>query len=203
MIPARRVALATHVPPFLLRRHRLHAIPVHDCSPMTEPLAEEQFASLGGEDYRGLADPNHRFRYYRMSLNANGAVHILVGGYDAKYNFGGKDDPKHAQSEETLRKLVTHCYSAVPQLEGPTFSHAWGGAVDSCSRCVAILDTPHAGKVAYTVGSTGPGVGAARFAAIVMLDLLSGEKTQCAERKMVQKKQLPFPPEPVAWRASR
>ncbi|MFJ6415434.1 NAD(P)/FAD-dependent oxidoreductase [Paeniglutamicibacter sp. NPDC091659] len=198
-VKARRVALATNVFPSLLKRHRLHTIPVYDYAIMTEPLTEEQFATLGWEDKQGLADLNNRFHYYRKTRDANGAVRILFGGYDAEYYYGGKIKPEYDQNHETFRKLVTHFYFTFPQLEGLKFTHAWGGAIDSCSRFFAFFDTSHNGRVAYTAGFTGLGVGATRFAANVMLDLLSGKKTQRTELQMVKKKPIPFPPEPVAF----
>lgn len=198
-IKADRVALATNVFPSLLKRHRLFTIPVYDYAVMTEPLTEEQFLSLGWEDRQGLADLNNRFHYYRMTRDATGAVRILFGGYDAEYYYGGKVKPEYDQNPETFRKLVAHFYFTFPQLQGMKFSHAWGGAVDSCSRFFSFFDSSHGGRVAYTAGFTGLGVGATRFAANVLLDLLSGKSTQRTELEMVKKKPLPFPPEPVAW----
>ena len=52
--------------------------------------------------------------------------------------------------------------------------------------------------MAYAAGFTGLGVGATRFAADVMLDLLSGESTRRTELAMVRERPLPFPPEPIA-----
>jgi hypothetical protein len=40
-------------------------------------------------------------------------------------------------------------------------------------------------------------VGATRFGAEVMLDLLAGETTERTSLEMVRKKPLPFPPEPL------
>ena len=42
-------------------------------------------------------------------------------------------------------------------------------------------------------------MGASRFAAQVLLDLVSGEKTELTELQMVRKRPLPFPPDPIAW----
>ena len=44
----------------------------------------------------------------------------------------------------------------------------------------------------------GLGVGATRFAADVMLDLLDGADTERTRLEMVRRKPIPFPPEPVA-----
>lgn len=199
IITAQHVALATNVFPSLLKRHRLHTIPVYDYAIMSEPLSEEQYESLGWKNQQGLADLNNRFHYYRMTRDANGAVRILFGGYDAEYYFGGEVKPEYDQKPETFRKLVAHFCFTFPQLEGVKFTHAWGGAIDSCSRFFSFFDSSHGGRVAYVAGFTGLGVGATRFAANVLLDLLSGQKTQRTELEMVKKKPIPFPPEPVAW----
>ncbi|NNV08958.1 FAD-binding oxidoreductase, partial [Geobacillus sp. MMMUD3] len=44
-ISAHRVALATNVFPSLLKRARLHTVPVYDYALMTEPLSDEQMAA--------------------------------------------------------------------------------------------------------------------------------------------------------------
>ncbi|GAA3042663.1 hypothetical protein GCM10020000_22160 [Streptomyces olivoverticillatus] len=77
------------------------------------------------------------------------------------------------------------------------FSHTWGGAIDTCARFSAFFGTAHRGRVAYALGFTGLGVGATRFGADVMLDLLSGRRTERTALEMVRNKPLPFPPEPV------
>jgi len=46
-------------------------------------------------------------------------------------------------------------------------------------------------------GFTGLGVGASRFAAQVLLDLLDGHVATRTRLEMVQSKPIPFPPEPL------
>jgi hypothetical protein len=69
--------------------------------------------------------------------------------------------------------------------------------IDCCSRFSAFFGTAHGGRLAYAAGYTGLGVGATRFGAKVMLDLLGGERTELTALKMVRAKPVPFPPEPV------
>jgi hypothetical protein len=71
--------------------------------------------------------------------------------------------------------------------------------IDTCSRFCAFFGTAHRGRVAYALGYTGLGVGASRFGARVMLDLLSGEPTELTELRLVRSKPVPFPPEPLAY----
>src|SRR5581483_2196368 len=84
-----------------------------------------------------------------------------------------------------------------PQLEGIRFSHAWGGAIDTSTRFFAFQRTAWRGRVAYSVGYTGLGVGASRFGARVMLDLLDGRPSDALKLSAVRARPLPFPPEPI------
>ncbi|MFJ9696933.1 NAD(P)/FAD-dependent oxidoreductase [Kitasatospora sp. NPDC101183] len=192
---ARRVALGTNVFPSLLKRVRPYVVPVYDYALMTEPLSADQLAAIGWSGRQGLGDSANKFHYFRLSADNR----ILWGGYDAVYHYGGHVRHEYDQRPETFRTLSTHFFRCFPQLEGLRFTHAWGGAIDTCSRFSAFFDTAYRGKVAYAAGYTGLGVGATRFGAEVMLDLLAGERTERTSLEMVRSKPLPFPPEPVRW----
>ncbi|MEV0492240.1 NAD(P)/FAD-dependent oxidoreductase [Streptomyces atratus] len=192
-IGARRVALATNAYPSLLRRHRPYTVPVYDYALMTEPLTEQQLASVGWRNRQGFADSANQFHYVRLSADNR----ILWGGYDAVYRYGGRVRAEHDQRPETFATLARHFFTTFPQLDGVRFTHAWGGAIDTSTRFCVFFDTSHHGKVAYAAGFTGLGVGATRFGAEVMLDLLAGERTARTELELVRRKPLPFPPEPV------
>ncbi|OAN41686.1 NAD(P)/FAD-dependent oxidoreductase [Microbacterium sp. H83] len=193
-VRADAVALSTNVFPSLLKRNRLMTVPVYDYVLMTEPLSGEQLASIGWSNRQGLADSANQFHYYRLTADDR----ILFGGYDAVYHFGGKVRPEYEDRMESHRRLASHFFTTFPQLEGLRFTHRWAGAIDSSSRFCAFFGTARRGRVAYASGFTGLGVGAARFAADVMLDELSGQPTERTELAMVREKPIPFPPEPVA-----
>ncbi|MFD7622889.1 NAD(P)/FAD-dependent oxidoreductase, partial [Streptomyces sp. NPDC059802] len=192
-ITARRVALATNAYPSLLRRHRPYTVPVYDYALMTEPLSERQLASVGWRGRQGFADSANQFHYVRLSADNR----ILWGGYDAVYRYRGRVRAEHDQRHATFATLARHFFTTFPQLAGVRFTHAWGGAIDTSTRFCVFFDTSHHGKVAYAAGYTGLGVGATRFGAEVMLDLLAGERTERTALDLVRRKPLPFPPEPV------
>ncbi|MFB7599403.1 NAD(P)/FAD-dependent oxidoreductase [Streptomyces sp. NPDC056160] len=194
-VRARQVALGTNVFPNLVKRVRSYTVPVYDYALMTEPLTDAQRESIGWKNRQGLGDSANQFHYFRLSADNR----ILWGGYDAVYPYGGRVRAEHDDRPETYAKLAKHFFTCFPQLEGVRFTHAWGGAIDTCSRFSAFFGTAHQGKVAYAAGYTGLGVGATRFGAEVMLDLLAGERTERTELEMVRRKPLPFPPEPLAW----
>ncbi|MBO1413537.1 FAD-binding oxidoreductase [Streptomyces sp. FH025] len=192
-IGARRVALATNAFPSLLRRHRPYTVPVYDYALMTEPLTEAQLASVGWRNRQGFSDSANHFHYVRLSADNR----ILFGGYDVVHQFRGRVRAERDQRPETFATLARHFFRTFPQLEGLRFSHAWGGAIDTCTRFSAFFDLSHDGRVAYAAGFTGLGVGATRFGAEVMLDLLAGARTERTALEMVRRKPLPFPPEPA------
>ena len=124
---------------------------------------------------------------------------ILFGGYDAIYHFGRGIEAGHEERPATYDTLARHLAETFPQLGELRFSHRWAGVIDTSTRFCAFYGSTHGGRTAYALGFTGLGVGASRFAADVMLDLLAGEDTERTRLEMVRTKPLPFPPEPLAW----
>jgi glycine/D-amino acid oxidase-like deaminating enzyme len=194
-VRAARVALGTNAFPSLVRRLRLHTVPVYDYALMTEPLTPQQLDAIGWRGRQGMDDMTNQFHYFRMTSDDR----ILWGGYDAIYHFGRHVRPSYDQRPETFDLLVRQFFTTFPQLEGLRFSHRWGGAIDTCTRFCAFFGTAYAGRAAYALGYTGLGVGATRFGADVMLDLLDGVDSERTRLEMVRTKPLPFPPEPFAW----
>jgi glycine/D-amino acid oxidase-like deaminating enzyme len=194
VITARRAALATNVFRSLLRRNRLSTIPVYDYVLSTEPLSDAQLGRVGWQNRQGVGDSANQFHYYRLTEDNR----IVWGGYDAVYHFGRKLDAGYEDRPATYRRLAAHFFITFPQLDDVKFSHRWAGAIDTNTRFCAHWGTAHDGRVAYVNGFTGLGVGAARFAADVCLDLLDGAPTPRTELEMVRRRPLPFPPEPLA-----
>ncbi len=193
-ITARQAVLATNVYKSLLRRNRLHTVPVYDYVLATEPLTDGQLDRIGWRNRQGIGDCANQFHYYRLTKDNR----IVWGGYDAVYHFGGKVDPAYEDRPATYRSLAAHFFITFPQLDDVRFSHRWAGAIDTNTRFCAHWGLARDDRVAYVNGFTGLGVGAARFAADVCLDLLEGTPTPRTELQMVRERPMPFPPEPIA-----
>jgi glycine/D-amino acid oxidase-like deaminating enzyme len=194
-VEARRAALATNAFPGLLRRMRPYTVPVYDYALMTEPLSAEQLAAVGWRNRQGLADLGNQFHYYRLTRDGR----ILWGGYDAVYHWRGALRDELDQRPATFAKLAGQFFDTFPQLTGLRFSHAWGGAIDTSTRFFATQRPALGGRVAYSVGYTGLGVGASRFGARVMLDLLDGRDSEALRLRAIRSRPLPFPPEPLRY----
>ncbi len=193
-VRAAKVVLAAGVPGgSLLRRIGAYVVPVWDYVLMTEPLSAAQVSSLGWRDRRGASDLGNQFHYFRLTRDNR----VLWGGYDAVYYNGGRIREEHAARPATFAKLAAQFFATFPQLDGVSFTHAWGGVIDTCSRFCAFFGTAHGGRVAYAAGYTGLGVGASRFAAQVLLDKTQGGDSERIRLALVNSKPLPFPPEPL------
>ncbi len=190
---AHRVALATSAFPPLVRAARPYMLPIYDYALVSEPLSAEQREAVGWQGRQGLDDAGNQFHYYRLTEDDR----ILWGGYDAIYHWRNGLRDELDQRPATFEKLAGHFFTTFPQLDGLRFTHRWGGAVDTCSRFTAFWGTAQGGRVAYALGYTGLGVGASRFGAQVMLDLLAGERTERTALRMARTRPLPFPPEPL------
>ncbi len=195
VVRARRVALGTNAFRPLLRRLRLTTVPVYDYVLATEPLTDDLLAALRWDPALGVGDSGNQFHYYRITPDRR----ILWGGYDAIYHYGRSIEPDHEERPATFGLLAEHFHATFPQLDGLRFTHRWAGVIDTSTRFSASFGTAHGGRSSYALGFTGLGVGATRFAADVMLDLLSGEETERTRLEMVRRPAVPFPPEPVAW----
>ena len=192
-VQARRVALATNAFPPLLKQLSYYVIPVYDYVLVTEPLTRSQRESIGWDKRQGISDASRQFHYTRTTADGR----ILWGGYDAIYYWNNGFGARFENDQASFARLAAHFFQVFPQLEGIRFTHAWGGAIDTCSRFSPFWGTAHHGKTAYAMGYTGLGVGASRFGARVILDILDGYQTDRTSLEMVRRKPLPFPPEPL------
>jgi glycine/D-amino acid oxidase-like deaminating enzyme len=194
-VRARRAVLATSSFPPLVRAIRRYVVPVYDYVLVTEPLSREQRESLGWANRQGLTDMGNQFHYYRLI----GDDRVLFGGYDAIYNWRNGMGPHLDGRDDSFQLLSDHFFATFPQLEGVRFSHAWGGAIDTCSRFSVMFGRALRGRAVYAVGYTGLGVAASRFGAQVALDLAEDRESERTRLRMVQTKPIPFPPEPLRW----
>ena len=174
-VRAARVALATNAFPPLLKRLSYYVVPVYDYALVTEPLTRPRNANpldgMGGKASATRAGNSITRALQQMDVSCGADTMRSIIGIMA---FG----PHLEKDPASFARLAEHFFQAFPQLEGIHFTHAWGGAIDTCSRFSPFWGTAHHGKTAYAMGYTGLGVGASRFGARVILDILDGCKTE-------------------------
>ena len=140
---------------------RLHGImfPVNSFIIATEPLTDDQVASVNPMDL-AICDPNFVLQYFRLSADKR----LLFG---ARINYFG-DDPRFIERHH--KPLMLRLY---PQLKGIKIDYAWGGTIG-----VPLNRVPQMGRVAqnvfYSQGYSGHGVNVTHLAGEIMADTVAG-----------------------------
>ncbi len=196
-ITAKRAIVATNVQTDLVPSLKRYIAPVYDYALMTEPLTSVQFAATNWSGREGLSDIANQFHYFRLTKENR----ILWGGFDAIYHFGNVMSRDFEVRSQTFDRLIQHFRQAFPYLEDLQFTHAWGGAIDTCTRFAPFFGRSHGGKVSYASGFTGLGVAATRFSARVAFAMHYEPNWAPLQSKYVTEKPLPMPPEPFRYLA--
>jgi glycine/D-amino acid oxidase-like deaminating enzyme len=192
-VSATHVVVATSAYSGWLGRLGSTFVPVYDYALVTEPLTPDQRESIGWSRRQGLADANNQFHYFRLTADDR----ILWGGYDAIHHRGSRVGPELDRRAATFERLEAQFLRTFPQLEGIQFPYRWGGAIDTTSRFTVTFGRLLGGRVTYALGYTGLGVGASRWAAGVVRDMILRPDEDRLRLRLVTSPPIPFPPEPL------
>ena len=204
VIHSDKVLLATNAYTSSIARIRNSVIPVWDYQIATEPLTDKQLDKInwGKPGFRhALGDHTNMFHYFRLTPDNR----ITWGGGGAvRYYFNRGIDRGLMDAPARYEQLATEFFDMFPQLEGDVkFSHRWGGIIATSTRFCVVPGVKHNGRLAWAVGYTGNGVSASRFGARIGIELLGYQPSEVIKMKLVTRRALPWPPEPLRWLAVR
>lgn len=196
-IRSKKILMATNGFHSTLRKIRKSVIPVWDYQIATEPLTEAQLETIGWHKSRhAIGNYANMFHYYRLTKDNR----ITWGGGGAvRYYFNNNTGEECADITERFQQLSKEFFETFPQLAGVKFSHRWGGIIATSTRFCMVPGMTYNGRVAWSVGYTGLGVGATRFGARVGIELLGYQPSDILKMKFVTKKALSWVPEPFRW----
>lgn len=169
------------------------AVPVYDYVLVSEPLTTEQRQAIGWQGREGASDSGNRFHYFRLTPDDR----ILWGGYDAIYHYGSRVDPALDQRPASFATLEANFRTMFPQLADLAFPYRWGGAIDTSARFHVTFGRGLKDRLVYAVGYTGLGVGASRWAAGIVRDMILRPDSELLRLRFVRRRPFPWPPEPV------
>lgn len=201
IIHADKVLMATNAFTSSIGKIRRSVIPVWDYQIATEPLTEAQLESIAwGESRHALADYKNMFHYFRMTTDNR----ITYGGGGAVcYYYNSSIDKQLDDAPGHYEQLAKEFFETFPQLENVKFSNKWGGIIATSTRFCMVPGVAYDGRLAWSVGYTGHGVGASRFGARIGIELLGYEPSDILEMDFVTKQSLPWAPEPLRWMGGR
>ncbi|WP_421863759.1 NAD(P)/FAD-dependent oxidoreductase [Motiliproteus sp.] len=193
-INANKVLLATNAFAAGNKKIKTRVAAIRDRIVVTEPLTDEQMATIGWKNRQGIYDTRTQLNYMRLTADNR----ILFGGR-LGYFFNNDTDPKADRSAENFLPLVENFYKTFPSLRDIRFSHAWSGPIGLTTRMAVHFQHYHDGDMIYAGGYSGFGVTATRFGSRVGLAILDGD--DIPETRMQFATSLPgyIPPEPFRW----
>lgn len=192
-VRASHAVVATSAYSGWLRRLLPLFVPVYDYALVSEPLTPEQRTAVGWARRQGLSDAYNQFHYFRLTADDR----ILWGGGDAIYHPGNGVGPAFDRRPATFERLEADFRATFPQLADLRFPFRWGGAIDTTTRFTVTFGRTIGDRVVYAIGYTGLGVGAARWAAGIVRDMLLRPDSDLLRLRFVRTRPFPFPPEPL------
>jgi glycine/D-amino acid oxidase-like deaminating enzyme len=198
VIHSDKVLMATNAYTSTIGRIRRSVIPVWDYQIATEPLTDEQLDRIawGKTSRHALADYVKMLHYFRLTKDNR----ITWGGGGAvRYYFNNGIDDKFMDAPACYEQLAREFFAMFPQLDDVKFSHKWGGIIATSTRFCMVPGVAYDGRLAWSVGYTGHGVGASRFGARIGIELLGYEPTDVLKMQFVTRRSLPWAPEPFRW----
>jgi glycine/D-amino acid oxidase-like deaminating enzyme len=198
VIHSDKVLLATNAYTSKIGKIRRSVIPVWDYQIATEPLTDDQLDRIawGKKSRHALADHVNMFHYFRLTKDNR----ITWGGGGAvRYYFNNGIDNKFMNATARYEQLAKEFFELFPQLDDVKFSNQWGGIIATSTRFCMVPGVAYDGRLAWSVGYTGHGVGASRFGARIGIEFLGYEPSDVLDMQFVTRKSLPWAPEPFRW----
>ena len=195
-VRAKKLVLATNAYSHLIPQLRRKQVPAFTYIVLTEALSPERRETIGWRGREGIEDARNLVHYYRLTSENR----LLMGGGDVMIAFGGNMEMDgHPPAFRELEEYVTRVF---PGLAGVSFTDRWGGPVS-----VPVDLTPAIGflgdeRVVYSFGCVGHGVSLTQLNGRTIADLLLGRETELTSVFFVNRRVIPWPPEPLRFALS-
>jgi glycine/D-amino acid oxidase-like deaminating enzyme len=170
-------------------------LPTYSLIVLTEPLSDDEWATIGWRNRECLAS-------YRMSIDYLSRTpdgRILFGGRGAPYRYGSRIEPAFDRDERTHTMLRRFVQAWFPSIAGIGFTHAWGGPLGFPRDWLPTFSHDPRTGIASARGYTGHGVATANLAGRVLADLITGARTSLTELPLVNHRSPNWEPEPFRW----
>ncbi|MFE6624255.1 NAD(P)/FAD-dependent oxidoreductase [Streptomyces sp. NPDC057740] len=175
-------------------------LPMNSSMIATEPLTEEQWASVGWDGRETLGDMAHAYMYAQRTADGR----IALGGRGVPYRFGSRTDNDGRTQPATVEALREILVGFFPALAGVRIEHAWSGVLGVPRDWCATVTLDRSTGIGWAGGYVGSGVATANLAARTLRDLVQqdsgqGGRTELLDLPWVGHKVRKWEPEPFRW----
>lgn len=188
---AQKIVFATNAYSHLFPMIRRKQIPAWTYMVATEPLTEKHFAAIGWQRRQGVEDARNLIHYYRLSPDNR----LLMGGGPVGLGFGARMN--YDSSESAWRHLEEHIGYVFPALKGIKITHRWGGPFSVTVDLTPALGYVGDKRAVYSLGCIGHGVSMSHLNGQTIRDLILEKQTDLTDVFFVNRRVIPWPPEPL------
>jgi glycine/D-amino acid oxidase-like deaminating enzyme len=196
-VTADKIVFATNAYSHLIPEIWNKQVPAYTHMVITEPLTQEQMDSIGWKNRQGLEDARNLVHYLRLTVENR----LAIGGSDVTITYGR--DMDRDLNETTFQQLERDTLELFPGLKGVKFVFRWGGPVSVTLQMAPAIGMVGDQRAWYSLGCVGHGVAPTHLNGQTLADLLLERKTDLTSVWFVERKPVPWPPEPLRWVASQ
>jgi glycine/D-amino acid oxidase-like deaminating enzyme len=190
-VRADKVVMATNAWSHFFKDLKRKQIPVWTHIVMTEPLKETHFNEIGWQNRQGIEDARNLVHYYRLTADNR----LVMGGRDVSLSYG--TDMEKDLNPVTFEGLRDDVHELFPVLKDIRFTHEWGGPVSVPLDMAPAIGYVGDKNVVYSLGTVGHGVSMTQLNGRTVADLILEHKTDLTDVFFVNRRTIPWPPEPL------
>lgn len=196
-VTAGKIVFATNAYSHLIPELASKQAPVFTHMVVTTPLTAEQLATIGWKHRQGIEDARNLVHYFRLTADNR----LAMGGSDVTLAYGrSMEQDLNARVFADLERDVVQIF---PGLRGVQFTHRWGGPVSVPVQMVPAIGHVGDARALYSLGCIGHGVSLTHLNGRTLADLICERKTDLTDIWFVNRKMMPWPPEPVRFVVSQ
>ena len=195
-VTAEKIVFATNAYSHLFPELKSKQTPAFTYMVATEPLTPEQIAPLGWQGHEGLEDARNLIHYYRLTPDNR----LVMGGGPVGLTYqGGLDADSDTAAWEHLHHHIRWLF---PSLKDAKLTHRWGGPFSVTLDLTPALGYVGDQRAVYSLGCVGHGVSMSHLNAQTIRDLLLERQTDLFDCPFVNRRVIPWPPEPLRTAAA-
>ncbi|MBN2362112.1 MAG: FAD-dependent oxidoreductase [Deltaproteobacteria bacterium] len=191
VVHADKVVLATNAWSHFFPQLRRKQLPVWTHIVLTEPLEAKHLAEIGWQHRQGIEDARDFVHYYRLTADNR----LLMGGRDVTTARGMEMD--HDLNDEIFAGLRRDVVETFPCLDGIRFADQWGGPVSVPVDMAPAMGYAGDHNLVYSLGCVGHGVSLTHLNGRTAADLVLGKKSDLTDIFFVNRRTIPWPPNPL------
>ena len=190
-VTAEKLVLATNAYSHLIPELRRKQVPAWTYMIATEPLAERHFTEIRWHERNGVEDGRNLIHYYRITPDRR----LIMGGGPVGLSRGANMNVDN--SEAAWQHLEQHAHLLFPVLQDVQVTHRWGGPFSVTLDLTPALGYAGDPRAVYSLGCIGHGVSMTHQNAMTLADLLLERHTENTACPFVNRRVIPWPPEPL------